>query len=256
MILNILTIARRELSAFFSTPVGWIVMSAFLFINGVFFVLFLSFYTLQSTQSPMSPYGPPQLDLNEHFIAPFYGNVAVLLLFVSPVITMRLIAEDRKTRVLDLLLTSPITTTEIVLGKFLGALGFIIAMLLSTLHFPLALAWVGSPDLGVVASCFLSVVLVGASVSSVGLLVSSFTESQIIAGIVSFVVMIFVYVLSMMGSVTSGTYREVIEGVSLLSHMEPLTRGLMHSKDIVYFVSFITFFLFATHQRVEAFRWS
>ncbi|MEY3210132.1 MAG: Inner rane transport permease YbhR [Pseudomonadota bacterium] len=253
---NILAIARRELSAYFATPVGWLALSAFLLITGFFFTALVSLYSMQSAEQAFSPYGAPDMNLNEYLVAPFFGNTAIILLFIVPALTMRLFAEDRKTRALELLLTSPITTTEIVLGKFLGAMGFIAVMLACTLHYIGILFYLGDPDIGVVVSSYLAMFLLSGAFVSVGLVTSSFTENQVVSLVLGFVMLLLLWVLGWAEASTSGLAAEVIGFASLINRMEDLTKGLIHTRDVAYYLSFISFFLFATHQRVEAYRWS
>ena len=253
---SILAIARREVSAYFATPVGWVSLCAFLALTGFFFVVFINFYTLQSAETAFSPYGDG-MDLNEQLVGPFYANMSILLLFICPALTMRLFAEDRKTRSLELLLTSPISTTEIVLGKFLGAMGFITVLMACTLHFPAMLYWLGEPDIGVLGSCYVAIFLLAGAFMAVGLLTSAFTENQVVALIVSFVMLLGLWVLGWAESaVSTPQLEQVLTHASMINRMEDLTRGLVHSRDLVYFTSFIGLVLFATHQRVEAYRWS
>ena len=142
-----------------------------------------------------------------------------------------------------------------LLGKYLGALGFLAVMLLSTAHYVALLAWLSSPDWILVGANYLATFLMASAFLSVGMLTSSFTRSQLISLVVSFGFLLVLWFLSGVSSVAPGTIGEVLSYTSVLSHSEQLSRGLFHIKDIVYYLTFIGFFLFATHQRVEAMRW-
>lgn len=253
---NVLAIARREVGAYLSSPIGWVQIAGFLALTGFFFAALVSLYSVQSTEMAFNPYGGGDLNIDEYLVAPYFGNTAIILLFLCPAITMRLFAEDRKTGALELLLTSPVSTAQIVLGKFLGAMGFVTVLLLFTAHYPAVLFWLGDPDPGVVASSYLALLLLAAAFVSVGLLASSFTENQVVALVLSFGLLLMLWVLGWAETATSGMAKEVLGFASMIARMEDLTKGLVHTRDLVYFVSFIAFFLFATHQRVEAFRWS
>jgi ABC-2 type transport system permease protein len=252
---NILAIAGREVRAYFATPVGWLVLCAFLLITAFFFLLMLGMYNMQAAEMAYNPYAGSEMNLDEYLVAPFFGNTAVILLFICPLLTMRLFAEDRKSRSLELLLTSPASTTEIVLGKYLGAVGFFAIILLCTAHYPAQLFWMGEPDPGVMASSYLAVLLLGSCFMAVGLLSSAMTENQIVAAVISFVTLLGLWILGWGEELASGTLKEVLSYASLINRMEDLTKGLIHTQDLVYYLSFIFFFLFATHQRVEAYRW-
>ncbi len=253
---NILAIADREVRGYFATPVGWVVLCIFLILTGFFFASIVTLFSAQSAELAMNPYGGPDLNVNEYLVAPFFGNVAVVLLFLCPAVTMRVFAEDRRSKALELLLTSPVSTAEIVLGKYLGAMGFIGVLLLCTAHFPLLLFWMTSPDPGVLFSSYLSVLLMSGSFVAVGVLTSAFTENQVVALLAGFGTLLMFWVISWAdASSSSSTVGEVLSYLSMLTHLDQLAKGLIHSRDLVYYASFIGFFLFATHQRVEAFRW-
>ena len=131
---GIYAIARRELDSYFATPVGWLCLCGFVAITGFFFALMVTDYTLQSTQQAMNPYMADQLNVNEYLLPAFFGNWAVILLFLCPAISMRIFSEDYKQRSFELLLSSPVSSTEIVLGKYLGALGFLAVVFFGTTH--------------------------------------------------------------------------------------------------------------------------
>jgi len=252
---NIITIAGRELRATFAAPVGWLCLCAFLVLTGFFFSIILEGYNAMSIEASFDPYGGMALNLEEYMVAPFFGNMGVVLLFVCPALTMRSFAEDRRSRSFELLLTSPVSTTEIVLGKYLGVMGFVAAMLACTAHYPLILGWLGEPDPGVIACSYLSVLLLTGSFVAVGLLTSAFTENQVVALVTGFALLLLFWVISWAEGATSSTAGEVLSYASMLTHMSQLAKGLIHSRDLVYYATFIGFFLFATHQRVEAYRW-
>jgi ABC-2 type transport system permease protein len=241
------------MEATFASPIGWLALCAFLVITGFFFASMVGFFALQTTEFGMSPY--QEIDLSVHLVAPFFSNTGVVLLFLCPALSMRLFAEDRRQRSLELLLTSPVRTSEIVLGKYLGGMGFAACMLLATVHYPLVLGWLGEPDVGVILSSYLALLLMVGAILAVGLFTSASTESQMVALVVSFVLSLLFWVASWADSSATGTWGQVLSYVSMVTHMDQLAKGLVHVKDIVYYVSFIAVALFATHQRVEAFRW-
>jgi len=251
---NVLTIARRELRHTFATPTGWIALCSFLLITGFFFVLEVRWYAMESMDSAFNPYREP-MDLGTHLVAPFYGEVSLLLLMISPALTMRLFAEDRRNRALELLLTSPLSTAEIVLGKYLGALGVAGVLVLGTAHYALLLLWIGDPDPGVLLCSHLSMLLLVAAFVAVGLLVSAMTESQVVALVVTLVLLLLFWVLSAVGMIGSGPVTDAIADASFFNHAEQLGKGVLRIRDLVYFVTFVAVFLFATHQRVESLRW-
>lgn len=251
---SVLAIARRELDQYFATPLGWVFVCGFVLISGFFFALMTTDYSMQATSAAFSPYGE-SMDVNDWLVAPYFANNAVILLLLCPALSMRLFAEERKQRSLELLLSSPLKSWQIVLGKYLGACGFLTVLLAATLHTVVILFWLGDPDPGIVAANYLGTLLLAASFVAVGMLASSFTENQLIALAISFGLLLGLWVLSWADAIAPDSWGGVLAHVSMLTHMEQLSKGLLHVEDAVYYVTFIGFFLFATWQRVEAWRW-
>jgi len=251
---NILVIARRELRHYFTTPTGWLALCAFLVVTGFLFVLEVRWFALESMDIAYNPYREP-LDLGAHLLAPFYGEISLIMLMICPALSMRLFAEDRRQRSFELLLTSPVSTIEIVLGKYLGGMSFAGLMVLATGHYALLLIWVGEPDLGVLAGAYLNMLLLTAAFMAVGLLTSAMTENQVVALVLALMGLLLFWALAAVGMIGSGPWAEALSEASLFTHAEPLGRGVLRLRDLAYYGSFIGFFLFATHQRVESMRW-
>lgn len=249
--MTVLAIAGRELRAFFLAPTGWLVLAGFLFLNGLFFALWVEFYAQAAADFLSNPYASAQMTLTEHLFGPFFANTAVLLLFVCPALSMRLFAEERRNRTLELLLTSPITSAEIVLGKYLGALGAAAALLLGTAYGPaLLFAW-STPDPGALAAGYLALLLVAATVLAMGALFSALSSSQLAAMVLTVATALVLYVVGNVGGPGSWT-----EHIAILPHIDDMVLGAVRVSDLAWFGAVIGFFLFATHQRVESFRWS
>jgi ABC-2 type transport system permease protein len=249
-------IARRELGGYFQTPVGWVVLTAFLVLNGFFFASMVGLYNYQSLELASSPWSTQQMNVNDYLVAPYFANTGVILLFLCPAVTMRLLAEDRRSGALELLLTSPVSTLGIVVGKYLGAMGFVSIMLAGTLPCMAMVWWLGDPDAGAMFSGYLAVWLLSGAFVSVGLLASAFTRSQVIALVVGFALLLLFWVLTWADPSSGEGVTSVIASMSMLNHMENMSRGLLHLKDLVYYASFIGFFLFASWQRIESERWT
>jgi ABC-2 type transport system permease protein len=249
----ILAIALRELRAYLSTPVGWLCLTGFVMVTGVFFALMTSEFAAEAARQSFNPYAPSQLNLTDWLIQPFFANTAVILLMLCPALSMGLFAEDRRSGALELLLSSPVSSTQIVLGKYMGAMGFVSTMLLTTVPMTGMLYWLGNPDTGVILCAYLSTFLLASSFMAVGMLTSACTTSQVVALVLSFGLLLVLWVLSWTQGL--GDIGDAVAAVSMLSHLEKLSKGLLHLKDVVYFISFIGFFVFATTQRVEAYRW-
>jgi len=251
----ICAIAWRETRGYFATPVGWLCLGSFVALTGLFFAMSTSEFAAMAVQVASNPFATNQVNLTEWLIHPFFGNTAVILLMLCPALTMRLFAEDRRNGAIELLLASPISSGQIVLGKYLGALGFVFAMLCTTLPLTGMLYWLGNPDTGVLLSCYLATFLLAGSFMAVGMLASAFTTSQVVALVASFGLLLALWVLSWANVIAGPGLGDFLSAVSMLSHVNQLNKGLLHLSDVVYFLSFMGLFVFATTQRVEAYRW-
>ena len=251
----ILAIARREVDAYFATPLGWLALCGFLAITGFFFAIMLTDFSMQSSQSMYNPYQQDSMNINEYLLPSFFGNWAVILLFIAPAISMRMFSEDLSKHSFEMLLSAPISSTQIVLGKYLGALGFLAVMFAATLHYVVILYWLGTPDPGVLSASYAATFLLAATFVAVGMLASAYTVNQVVAFVATFALLLVLWVLSWTETLASSDLGTVLSYTSMLSHLDQLTKGLLHLKDAVYFLTFIGFFLFATQQRVESFRW-
>jgi ABC-2 type transport system permease protein len=243
----VFTIAARELRAIFATTIGWLVLAGFLFLTGLFWIASVQFYAEASTDVMANPYSPP-LEMTDHLLAPFFGNWSVLLIMLAPALSMRLFSDELRNRTMDLLLTSPISTAEIVLGKYLGAIAYVALMLAATFYIPLMLWMWAKPDWGALAGGYASTLLVAAGMIAIGMLISAMTPNAIVALVSTFAVGLSMFVLTWIGG-------DTLTKLSLVNHMEDFVRGAVQLSDVVYFVAFVGFFLFATHQRVEGYRW-
>lgn len=251
---TVAAIARRELDAYFATPVGWLCLCGFVLETGFFFALMVTEYNAQAIQAAYNPY-MEGLNINDYLLPGLFGNMAVILLLLAPALSMRLFAEDRRQHSLELLLSSPVSSLEVVLGKYLGSLGFITVLLAGTLPSVVILYWLGQPDPGILAASYGGLILLAAAFMAVGMVTSSFTENQVVALVISFGLLLALWIVGWTQDLTSGTFGEVLSYLSVNTHSEELYKGLVHLKDIVYYVTFIGFFIFATQQRVESFRW-
>lgn len=251
----VFAIARRELDSYFATPLGWVALTGFVFITGFFFTFFLFQFNQYAVSAGFDPYGSEAVDLNEVLLPMFFGNWMVVLLLMCPAVSMRIFAEDIHQRSFELLLSSPVGSGAIVMGKFLGAMGFMAVTFASTLYQPAVLYWLGAPDPGVITGSYLSMLLFSACCIAVGMLASAFTRSQIIAFMTTFAILLVLFLLPGLAEGASSDWMKALGEVGMGSHVEAFGKGLLHTKHVVYFVTFIGVCLFATQQRVESFRW-
>jgi ABC-2 type transport system permease protein len=188
-------------------------------------------------------------------IAGVLHNAAIIILFIMPMITMRTYAEEKRSGTMELLLTSPLTDVQIILGKFLGAMGLFAAMLLVTAIDVAILFRLGNPEWKPVLTGYLGLLLLGGCFLSLGLLISSLTKNQIVAGGMTFGVFLLLWIVNWFADGVGPTTREVLNYLSITAHLEDFVRGILDTKHIVYYLSFITFGLFLTAKSVDSERW-
>jgi ABC-2 type transport system permease protein len=172
-----------------------------------------------------------------------------------PMITMRTYSEEKRSGTIELLLTSPVSDIEIILGKFFGAMGLYAAMLLVTLLYMAILFVYGNPEWRPIASGYLGLLLMGGCFISLGLLISSLTKNQIVAGVLTFAVFLMLWVINWIGDQSGPTTRAVVNYLSIVDHFDDFARGIIDTKHLVYYLSFITFGLFLTAKSVDSERW-
>ncbi len=250
---NVLAIAGKELRGYFASPIAFIVIGAFALLFGYFFYAGVAFFNRQSMQMAMGAGGT--MNINQMLITPVFINATVLMLFLLPAITMRTYAEEKRSGTIELLLTSPITDTEIILGKFLGAMGLYASMLAVTLIHIGLLFWFGNPEWKPIASAYLGLLLMGGCFVSVGLLISSLTKNQIVAGVVTFAVFLMLWVINWIGVFVGPTAQAILSHLSITDHFDDFSRGVIDTKHLVYYVSFISLGLFLTAKSVDSERW-
>jgi ABC-2 type transport system permease protein len=246
---------RKEAANFFVSPIAYAVIACFLLISGFFFWANVSFMSLLSLQAANNPMISARINLNDVVVRPLVQNMSIILLFLMPLLTMRLFSEEKKSGTVELLLTYPITDIGVLFGKFLAAMLLLAVMLAGTFAFPIMLAGIGRPDYGVMLSGYIGLLLLGAAFMSLGMFISSLTENQIVAAAISFGSAILCWVLSWSSNLTDATIGFVLRQLSILEHMESLNKGILSLSDISFFVLFTVFFLFLTLRSIEAYRW-
>jgi ABC-2 type transport system permease protein len=252
---NILAIAHKELKSYFSTPIGYIVIGMFALVYGWFFYVMVLIFNQQSAQFGGAEGGA--VDINQQLIRPLFLNASVILLFVLPLITMRTYSEEKRSGTIELLLTSPVSDIEIILGKFLGAMALYAAMLaITAIHMALLFSWTNpKPELSVPLMGYLGLLLMGGCFISVGLLISSMTRNQIVAGMVTFAVFLLLWVINWPASFSGPTTQSVLNYLSITDHFDDFTRGILDTKHLIYYFSVMSFGLFLTARSVDTERW-
>jgi ABC-2 type transport system permease protein len=260
---NAIAIARKELNIYFATPIAYVMFTLFVVIGSFFFLALLSQYELTSLQYMRfnNPELMNRLNFQDMIFRGLFGNLGVILIFIVPFLTMRLVAEEKRTKTIELLYTTPISPLEIVFGKYLSALAILACALGLTLLYPALLQVLAKDSAGVewrsVALGYLGLFLIGAAYMAIGLFVSALTESQVVAALITFVVLLLVWLGGALSAgKLEGSAREVVLYLTAVTHLDSFSRGVLEPKDILYFLSIIVLGLFATHRAVEAHRWS
>jgi ABC-2 type transport system permease protein len=248
-------IFRKETANFFVSPIAYAVIAIFLLVSGFFFWANVSFMSLVSLQAANNPMIAERINLTDVVIRPLVQNMSIVLLFVMPLLTMRLFSEEKKSGTIELLLTYPVTDLAVLFGKFLAAALLLLVMLAGTLPFLVLLFGIGDPDPGTLLSGYLGLLLMGAAFMALGIFISSLTENQIIAAAVSFGSALLFWVLSWSSTLSGEKVGAVLRQLSILEHLESFNKGILALSDLSFFVLFIAFFLFLTLRSLETNRW-
>ena len=253
---NILAIAHKELKAYFASPIAYIVIGLWALMYGYFFVALMNFFVRQSMQmNQFGMQGPQAMNVNQQLIRPLLQNVLILILFLMPMVTMRAYAEEKRSGTIELLLTSPLTDFQIIVGKFLGAMALYGCMLAVTLiHIGLLFLY-GRPEWKPIVTAYIGLLLMGGCFIAVGLFISSLTRNQIVAGMVTFAVFLMLWIITWIGSFSGPTVDKLTQYLSIVDHFDDFGKGVLDTTHIIYYVSFITFGLFLTAKSVDMERW-
>ncbi|HZR66703.1 MAG TPA: ABC transporter permease [Terriglobales bacterium] len=251
---NAWIICRKELHSYFVSPIAYVLLALWAFIFGYFFWVELGGFMKYSMQMQMQGEMVP-MNLNEQIIRPLLQNVAVIGLFFVPMITMRLFAEEKRSGTIELLVTSPVRDLEVILGKWTAAMTLYCCMLLFTVVHFLFLFRYGNPDWKPMAIAYVGLLLEAGVMLAIGEFISSITKNQIIAGAATFATLILLWVLGWVSSYESATWATVLSYMSLTTHSESFMRGVIDSKDAIYYVSAIFLGLFFTARSLDSLRW-
>lgn len=247
-------ICQKELKSYFASPIAYLLMAAF----GLIFGWALANSTIQfvrySFQMQMQGQQLP-VNINQQIIGPLLSFGSTITLFLVPMITMRLFAEEKKTGTIELLLTSPVTDLQIILGKWLGSMLLYLCILaMSLVNVALLFAW-GKPDIRPVLVAYLGLILQAGCLLAIGEFISTLTRNQIIAGGVTFFVCLFLWLLSWSTANDTSAASQVLNYLSIVTHFDNFARGVIETKDVIFYLSMIFFSLFITSRSMESLRW-
>ena len=256
---NILAIIEREFRAYFLSPIAYVVLTIFVFLSGIFFRTILA-QVLQAgmysaMQSAQMGGGRTPIDMPGMISRGFLSTMSVILLFMIPMITMGLFSEEKKRGTMELLLTSPVTDLEVVLGKFFAAASFFLILLLSTCLPMSALYIYGSPASGPILTAYLGILLYGLSLLAVGLFISTLTENQIVAAVLSFGTIMVLWMVDVVANSAQAPTKDVLTYLSILSHLDDFLKGVLATPNIIFYLSLMFLALFLTYRSVNSLRW-
>jgi ABC-2 type transport system permease protein len=254
---NVLTIAGKELRSYFASPVAYVLLAAYLALGGYFFYALLTAFnqTLQIYTMMRNPEMMSRFNLNQMVVIPLLHNMSVLLIFIVPAITMRMFPEEKRAGTYELLLTSPVRVGEIVLGKFLGGLVLVLLMVALSGLFGLLLLAYGNPELPMMLAGYLGLALMATVFLALGTLISSFTENVVIAYVGALFALLVLYTIGWLGETIQGVGGGLVRYASITEHFTELTKGIIDTKDLVYFATLLVVGLFLTQRSVESVRW-
>lgn len=231
-------LTRREMNSLFFSPLAYTILTIFLVFSGIFFVKFV-------TDSKEANYS----------VGAVIGLLNFMFLVGTPLLTMRLLSEEYRSGNIENLMTAPVTDTEVILAKFIGAFVLYACLLLPTLAYPLILSFVGKPDWGVVLSAYFGLLLMGCQFVALGVFCSSLTRNQIVAGVLALVLQLGLWMIGTVGDSLSGMLRDMCHYAAALDHLKPFLEGRIAFRDVFYFLSLCGFWLFLAVRSLESKRW-
>lgn len=247
---NVLVIARKELKTYFSSPIAYVIMTAFLVFTGLLFI--------DSLSGPFREASLRGFLAGQTLLGSILGetiNGAFVLLLLGPVLTMRLVAEESKLGTIELLLTAPVRDTDVVMGKFIAAFVTLLILLALTIYYPILLWAFGSPDTGPIIAGYIGMVLLGAFFIAVGLFASSLSSSQIAAAVIGLVLLLMFWFIDKASNFFGGGPGSIVKFVSPRTHFTEFARGVINSDAIIYLIALTAIFLFLTIRSLETRRW-
>lgn len=251
---NVIAIAQKELNSYFRSPIAYFVMGFFALVTGYFFYAAVIFFVNRSLEAAQMGQSTP-MSVDEWVVRNLMGNVAVVGLFLIPIITMRSFAEEKRSGTIELLVTSPLRDSEIIIGKWLGSLGFYATLLLLSLVNMATLYFYGNPDWRPMMVGYLGLLLQGGTLLAIGTFISSTTKNQIVAAVGTFCLCLLLWVLDWVTSFDQSTTGKVFGYLSVMSHFESFSKGVIDLKDVVYYVTMIGLGLFLTARSMDSMRW-
>ncbi len=249
------SIAKKELMTYFTSPIAYTVIAIFVLLSGFFYYSLVWWFNTQAMQMARNPYYFQQININQMVFAPLFHNLSIVLLLMLPLVSMRLFSEEKKLGTEELLFTSPVSVTQIILGKYLASLIVLFTMLFLS-AVPTFFAFVyGNPELAPYLLGYLGLFLLGAAFLGLGVFWSALTENQIVSAVLTFGTLLLFWVISWAAYSVQGFWHDVLNYLSFFEHFDGMTKGVLDTTDLVYYLSFAFFGLFLTHSVIQFRRW-
>ncbi len=248
-----LVIARKELKQLFSSPIAYVALAMFFVIMGFLFFSLVGVYTVQVLQLQGAP--PPGFNPTRVIFTPLFQDASFVLILLVPVLTMRLVSEEDRTHTMELLATSPVSSTAILAGKYLAALVLFLALLAISIYMPLSLAVIGRLDWGLLASTYSGLLLLGGAFLAIGLFASTLNENQIVSAAIGFALLLLFWVLGFAQQASGSAGQQILSTLSFSTHFTNLSGGVIDTQDVLFFLSLSGFFLFLGVLSLESRKW-
>ncbi len=252
---NILAIWQREMKSYFVSPIAYVVLTVFVFLSGFFFYSILTAVVQSTMMQAAYGQGSPPVDVPGIVTRSLFGTVSVVLLFMIPMITMGLVAEEKKRGTIELLLTTPVSNVQVMLGKYFATLSFLLIMFATSGITISALFLYGQPEWKPILGAYFGLFLYGAALLAVGLFISTLTENQIVAGLITFAVILVLWLVDSFSASAQGAMRDVLSYLSVIGHLDDFIKGVIDTSNVIFYVTFAFVGLFLTYRSLESMRW-
>ncbi len=245
----IFTIAARELRSLFLSPLAWVILSVVQLLLAIFFSVYLYLYFTQQAQLNLQS---TEVGVTYHVVISLYSIAATIMMFIMPLITMRIISDEKRNQSIALLYSAPLSMTEIVLGKYLGLVSFVLIMTFMYTLMPLSLLFGGTLDWGLLFSALIGTLLFTSAIAAIGMFMSSLTNQPMIAAVSSFFAMLFLWILNAVGTVGSDGTGSILSDLSLITHLQHFHLGIFSLSDFVYYLIVIAIFVVFTIRKLDS----
>jgi len=252
---NVLAIWQREMKSYFVSPIAYVVLTVFMFLCGFFFFSLVNIVVQQTMLQAQYGQSASAIDAPGLICKSFFGTMAVILLFMIPMLTMGLFAEEKKRGTIELLLTTPVGNFQAMMGKYLASLTFLVIMFAGSCILISPLFIYSSPDWKPILGGYLGLFLYGAAVLAVGLFISTLTENQIVAVVITFGVILVLWLIESFATSADGVAKDVLNYLSVVSHLDDFIKGVIDTTHVIFYLTFAFVGLFLTYRSLESMRW-